>query len=125
MRLDELMGSLQTFELNLKQNKKKKSIALRAEEQESDDEGNSNDDKFFDLLTKNFNKFLKKMSRRKSTQNSTRINNFPKNKKAVSTSELKKQNKGIQCRECEGFGGHIQSECANTLKKKGKSFKTT
>ena len=64
------------------------------------------------------------MSKRKSTQNSTRINNFPKNKKAVSTSELKKQNKGIQCRECEGFG-HIQSECANTLKKKGKSFKTT
>ena len=54
MRLDELMGSLQTFELNLKQNKKEKSIALRAEEQESDDEGNSNDDKSFDLLTKKF-----------------------------------------------------------------------
>ena len=32
MRLDELMGSLQTFELNLKQNKNEKSIALRAEE---------------------------------------------------------------------------------------------
>ena len=98
--------------------------SLRAEEQESDDEGNSNDDKSFDLLTKNFNKFLQKMSRRKSTQNSTRINNFQKNKKVVSTGELKKQNKGIQCREYEGFG-HIQSECANTLKKKGKSFKTT
>ena len=73
MRLDELIRSLQTFELNLKQNKKKKSIAFRAEEQESDDEGNSNDDKSFDLLTKNFNNFLQKMSRRKSTQNSTRI----------------------------------------------------
>ena len=35
-----------------------------------------------------------------------------------------KQNKGIQCRECEGFR-HIQSECANILKKKAKSFKTT
>ena len=33
-------------------------------------------------------------------------------------------NKEIQCRECDGFG-HIQSECANTLKKKGKSLKTT
>ncbi|GMN68193.1 hypothetical protein TIFTF001_037252 [Ficus carica] len=30
MRLDELMGSLQTFEMNLKHNKKKKSIALQA-----------------------------------------------------------------------------------------------
>ena len=38
--------------------------------------------------------------------------------------ESKKQNKGIQCRECERFG-HIQSECTNTLKKKGKSLKTT
>ena len=85
MRLDELMGSLQTLELNLKQNKNEKSIALQAEEQESDDEGNSNDDKSFDLLTKNFNKFLQKMSRRKSTQNSTRRNNFQKNKKAVSS----------------------------------------
>ena len=65
MRLDELMRSLQIFELNLKQNKKEKSIALRAEEQESDDEGNSNDDKSFDLLTKNFNKFLQKNEQEK------------------------------------------------------------
>ena len=46
MKLDELMGSLQTLELNLKQNKKK-SIALRAEEQELDDKGNTNDDPLF------------------------------------------------------------------------------
>ena len=31
---------------------------------------------------------------------------------------------GIQCHECDGFG-HIQSECANTLKKNTKSFNTT
>ena len=30
IKLDELMGSFQTFELNLKQNKKEKSIALQA-----------------------------------------------------------------------------------------------
>ena len=34
------------------------------------------------------------------------------------------RNKGIQCRECEGFG-HIQAECANTLKKKNKSLNAT
>lgn len=32
--------------------------------------------------------------------------------------------KGIQCRECEGYR-HIQSECANALKKNKKSFTTT
>ena len=64
------------------------------------------------------------MNRRKNTPNSTKINNFQKNKKVASMGESKKQNKGIQCRECERFG-HIQSESANTLKKKEKSLKTT
>ena len=58
MRLDELMGSLQTFELNLNQNKKEKSIAFRAEEKDSIDEGKSSNDEAVVLLTKNFNKFL-------------------------------------------------------------------
>ena len=34
------------------------------------------------------------------------------------------KNKGIQYRECEGFG-HIQAECANVLKKKNKSMNAT
>ena len=34
---------------------------------------------------------------------------------------VEQKNKGVQCRECEGFG-HIQAECANTAKKKGKSL---
>ena len=63
------------------------------------------------------------MNRRKN-QSLGRNNNFQKNKKTENFGESKKQNKGIQYRECEGFE-HIQSECANTLKKKGKSFKTT
>ena len=42
----------------------------------------------------------------------------------MSIVENKKQGKGIQCKECESFG-NIQSKCANTLKKKGKSLKTT
>ena len=34
------------------------------------------------------------------------------------------ESKGVQCRECEGFG-NIQAECANTLKKNNKSYNTT
>ena len=126
MRLDELMGSLHTFELNLKMNKKEKSIAFQADHHEYSDEGNDSDDndESLVLLTKNFNRFLKKMNRKKNPPNSKRFNNFQRNKKSTNTVEIKNQSKGIQCRECEGFG-HIQSECANTLKKKGKSLKTT
>ena len=47
-----------------------------------------------------------------------------KKKNPMSIVESKKQGKVIQCRECECFG-HIQVKCANTLKKKWKSLKTT
>ena len=97
------MGSLQTFELNLKMNKKEKSIAFQAEKHESSDEGNASDDEYVVLLTQSFNRYLKKMNK----------------KKTLNPVETKKSGRGIQCRECEGFG-HIQSECANTLKKKEK-----
>ena len=42
----------------------------------------------------------------------------------MSAIESKKQGKGIQCRECDVFS-YIHAECTNTLKKKGKSLKTT
>ena len=124
MSLKELMGSLQTFELNLKMNKKEKSIALQAEKHESSDKGNVSDDESVVLLTQSFNRYLKMMNKKKISQGSGKMNQFQRNKKTTNHVETKKSGKGIQCRECEGFG-HIQSECANTLKKKGKSLKTT
>ena len=48
--LKKLMGSLQTFELNLKMNKKEKSIAFQAEKHESSDESNVSDDESVILL---------------------------------------------------------------------------
>ena len=50
--------------------------------------------------------------------------NFQRNKPAANNTDVKMKNKGIQCRECDGYG-HIQAECANTLKKKKKSFNAT
>ena len=44
MTLKDLMGSLQTFELLLKMNKKEKSIVFQAEKHESSDEGNGSND---------------------------------------------------------------------------------
>ena len=87
MRLDELMGSLQTFELNLKMNTKDKSIAFQAEHHESSDEGNDSDDNDESLvsLIKNFNRFLKNDEQEKKT------NNFQKSKKPINTVEIKNQ----------------------------------
>ena len=64
MRLDELMGSLQTFEMNLKQNKRQKDkrIAWQAEAHETEDDAQIHDQDMTDsvvLPTKNFQKFLK------------------------------------------------------------------
>ena len=82
MQLDELMGSLQTFELNLNQNKKEKCIDVRTKEKDSTNEGNSIDDESLVLLMKNLNIFLNRMNRK---------NNSQKSKKHVSSIESKKQ----------------------------------
>ena len=81
MKLDELMGSLQNFELNLNQNKKEKSNVVRTKEKDSTDEGNSINDESLVLLMKNLNIFLNKMNRK---------NNSQKRKKHVSSIESKK-----------------------------------
>ena len=82
MKLDELMGSLQNFELNLNQNKKEKSNVVRTKEKDSTDEGNSIDDESFVLLMKIFNIILNRMNMKNNSQN---------NKKHVSSIESKKQ----------------------------------
>ena len=82
MKLDELMGSLQTFELNLSQNKKEKSIDVRTKEKDSTNEGNSIDDESLILLMKNLNIFLNMMNRK---------NNSQKSKKHVSSIGSNKQ----------------------------------
>ena len=76
------MGSLQTFELNLSQNKKEKGIDVQTKEKNSTDEGNSIDDESLILLMKNLNIFLNRMNRK---------NNSQKSKKHVSSIEYKKQ----------------------------------
>ena len=84
------------------------------------------------LPTKDFNQVARKMNKRlKGTyqpKNTTfafnppivplKVNRFPR----VNTDSTNKS-KGIQCRECEGYG-HIQTEGANT-RKKNKSYTTT
>lgn len=60
MRLDEIVGSLQTYELTLLNRRKKKAIAFKTmKEDESDLSDNDGIEGNLALLSNNFNKFWK------------------------------------------------------------------
>ena len=67
MRLDELMGSPQTFEMNMKYNKKEKDIAFQAgiqifaEEEDIKDSGDLTDS--LAMITGNFTNIMKKLNK--------------------------------------------------------------
>ncbi|XP_061993283.1 uncharacterized protein LOC133711109 [Rosa rugosa] len=117
--LQELIGNLTTYEMELPDEMKSKSIALKVKkdiEDESTYEEDADEDEI-DLVTRKFRKFLKDRkskrseSRSDSSSKNTRIKEKPGNK--VLRFERAHAPK---CFACEGFG-HIASECANTLKK--------
>ncbi|XP_062088723.1 uncharacterized protein LOC133795284 [Humulus lupulus] len=138
MDLDELIGSLQNYELTLKRWSKGKkgkdketkktggSLAFVLKEtcdQERETFDTLTEEKVA-LLTRNYAKFLRKNMRKNSFNNKENIfkKNFSTNQKTSQTQDNK--NRGIQCRECDGYG-HIQAECANTQKRKKKALVTT
>ncbi|KAI3465123.1 hypothetical protein Pfo_021786 [Paulownia fortunei] len=127
MRLDELIGSLQTFQMNLKQNKREKEVALQVDVQTSHlTEEIDDNDKAIALLTKNFGKFFKKISKKSKSSQPSKTSILPKSKNSTNSSTFSDDmnNRRIQCHECKVFE-HIQSKCANTLKKIEKSLNTT
>ncbi|XP_031108661.1 uncharacterized protein LOC116013148 [Ipomoea triloba] len=76
----------------------------------------------------NSSRTIGKSSNSNQQKNFGQINQFGQNQNLTRQNqwqqgEVKNKNKGIQCRECEGFG-HIQVECATYLKRK-KSMKAT
>ncbi|KAI3444057.1 hypothetical protein Pfo_000722 [Paulownia fortunei] len=110
MHLDELMD---------------KGIVLQVEAHKTEDDAQTDDHDMTDpvvLLTQNFQKFLKSQKSKGGKNSDT-----PRYKSASNSSSFSndRKDKRIQCRECEGYR-HIQSECANTLKKKkGRSLNIT
>ncbi|KAL5849177.1 hypothetical protein ACOSQ4_007190 [Xanthoceras sorbifolium] len=126
MRVEELVGSLKTFEMGLKPVKKHKSIALKAiKEAENSEDDNDLNEAEIAMFAKRFKKFLK--TNKKKGENSTRTKDTKKSfPKKVDTSKEKINKRGVQCYECGGHG-HISTECANNLKKnkKGKAMKVS
>ncbi|XP_012845422.1 PREDICTED: uncharacterized protein LOC105965427 [Erythranthe guttata] len=115
LRLEDLIGNLQTFEnkLNISRMDKERKIALQTVSVATPSVPSApmtalevKLTKSMSLIAKNFGKLVKMNGHPRS----------PTNKQEV--------RKGIRCRECRGYG-HIQAECANTHKKQGKSLATT
>ena len=126
IKIQELIGSLQTYELSLPSQRKSKSLALktineRVEAQDSSDE----DEKDVVYLVKNFRKFLKCKKNGKFVKKG-KFPNFGKEKKDFKKKDGKdsQSSQEIRCYKCNGHG-HLKKECPNYLRGKGKVYTTT
>jgi hypothetical protein len=111
MKIEELVGSLQTYELSLPPVKKVKIIALRASKKKtkvSFEEDSEKEKDAVAMLAKNFKRLIRNDRFKK--------NFSEKLKKALRESKPeegdKKDPRGPRCFECSGFG-HILVDCVN------------
>jgi hypothetical protein len=123
MKIEELVGSLQTYELSLPPVKKLKTIALKASKKRveaSSEDYSGDEDKAVAMLAKNFRRLMKDDRFKKKF--SERMKKSPREAEPVE--EEKKDPRGPRCFECSGFG-HIRADCGNLKKGKGKAYNVT
>ena len=126
IKIQELIGSLQTYELGLPSHKPSKSLALKTITERMDN-STKEDDVIKDVafLAKNFRRFLKMKNSGKPFSKGK----FPSSK-GNRKEFMKKDGKefqslqGIMCFECNGHG-HLKKECPNYLRGNGKAYATT
>ena len=126
IKIQELIGSLQTYELGLPSHKTSKSLALKTIIERMD--VSSEEDvveKEVAFVAKNFKKFLKMKNSGKpfsegkfSTTKGDRKEFKKKDGKEFQSPQ------GIVCYECNGHG-HLKKEFPNYFRRKGKVFATT
>jgi hypothetical protein len=123
MKIEELVGSLQTYELSLPPVKKLKTIALKASKKRveaSFEDDSEEEEKAVAMLAKNFRRLMRDDRFKKKF--------FEKMKKASREAEPeeeeKKDSKGPRCYECSGFG-YTRADCGNFKKGKGKAYNVT
>src|ERR1043165_5862172 len=130
LKVDELIGSLQTFEMGINDNvdKKNKSIALVSNTEEECKEGDEEKiSEAIAMLGRQFNKLIKRIDPKLRSS----VKNIPSNISRTYDSnrrskfeEKGSQSRGIQCHGCEGYG-HIRAECPTFLKKQKKGMAVT
>ena len=119
IKVQELVGSLQTYELSLPTQRKSKSLALktineRVEAHDSSDENVIEKDVAY--LVKNFHKFLKFKNSGKFDDKG-KFTSSGKEKKDFKKRDGKESqsNQGVTCFECNGHS-HFKKECPNCLR---------
>ena len=128
--IDELVGFLQSYELDLPKTSKPKSMALKSVDDVDvgrfDDELSATEIAY---LAKNFRNFLRNNNRRARDKNIVEPRNFRKNdptkvnnteKPREKVSQSSNNSMGPQCFGCQGYG-HMKSKCPTYLKSKGKA----
>jgi hypothetical protein len=123
MKIEELVGSLQTYEYSLPPVKKAKTITLKASKKKakvSYEEDSTNEEDAVAMLAKNFGRLMKNDKfKKKFTE---------RLKKALRESEPeeaeKKDPRGPRCFECSGFV-HIWADCGNLKQGKGNAYNAT
>ena len=116
IKVQELIGSLQTYELSLPNQRKSKSLALKTVNERVDVHDSSDDDaieKDVAYLAKNFRKFLKfknsgKFGDRGKFQSLVRKKREFKKKDGKESQSTQ----DVTCFECNGHG-HFKKECLN------------
>ncbi|KAK2362825.1 gag-protease polyprotein [Trifolium repens] len=118
MKVDELIGSLQTFEMTFEDRpeKKLKNLAFKSEESQKEDCLSE----AIALLTKKFNKSVNRVRAkwRTNVPHKTSNNKAQGMSKEETNSEEETE---VQCYDCEGFG-HTRIQCPNILRKQKKGL---
>ena len=111
IKVQELTGSLQTYDLSLPNQRKRKSLALKMINERVEAHGSSDEDvveKDVAYLAKNFHKFLK----------------FKNSEKFGDKGKFMSSGKEIEGNECNGHG-HFKKDCPKYLRSKVKVYATT
>jgi hypothetical protein len=111
MKIEKLVGSLQTYELSLPPVKKVKTIALKASKKKtkvSSEEDSEKEEDVVAMLAKNFGRLMRNDQFKKKF--SKILKKAPK--ESEPKEDEKKDPKGPRCFECSGFG-HIRDDCGN------------
>ncbi|CAM8954176.1 unnamed protein product [Rhodiola kirilowii] len=126
MRLDELMGSLQAHQMEMEmemdeeeQHKKVKCVGLQSEVTNVLDKEGEMSEQLYVMMARNFMRRLNNEGSDPGDSSNSRIQKEGKFQRKYKSGDYGQDNKGkgIQCKECEGYG-HFQAECVNTCKKK-------
>ena len=132
--VDELIGSLQSYEFDLPKISKSKSLALKSID-DVDDCGFDDEISSIEItyLAKNFTNVLRNNNRRARNRNNADPKNVRKNETTKNNNSEKSKEKvvqscnnplGQQCYGCQGYG-HLKSVCPTFLISKGKTMTVT